>query len=144
MAVCSEGHSRQWECKKIAEAHSSHSNHRQTAPRRSLHRTTSTNERRVFFFNSLSFLSSFSFWFAYFFFPPTYLRYRSAQKGNESEIMASMLEFRTPGFNPYAVKYSPYYDSRLAVATSANYGIVGNGRLYCLGLSAAGVQVEKL
>ncbi|KAK4214878.1 WD40-repeat-containing domain protein [Rhypophila decipiens] len=57
--------------------------------------------------------------------------------------MASMLEFRTPGFNPYAVKYSPYYDSRLAVAASANYGIVGNGRLYCLGLSAAGVQVEK-
>ncbi|KAK3390914.1 peroxisome biogenesis factor 7 [Podospora didyma] len=57
--------------------------------------------------------------------------------------MASMLEFRTPGFNPYAVKYSPYYDSRLAVAASANYGIVGNGRLYCLGLSAAGIQVEK-
>jgi len=57
--------------------------------------------------------------------------------------MASMLEFRTPGFNPYAVKYSPYYDSRLAVAASANYGIVGNGRLYCLGLSAHGIQLEK-
>ncbi|KAK0715750.1 WD40-repeat-containing domain protein [Lasiosphaeris hirsuta] len=57
--------------------------------------------------------------------------------------MASMLEFRTPGFNPYAVKYSPYYDSRLAVAASANYGIVGNGRLFCLGLGAAGVQLEK-
>ncbi|KAK3954608.1 WD40-repeat-containing domain protein [Pseudoneurospora amorphoporcata] len=57
--------------------------------------------------------------------------------------MASMLEFRTPGYNPYAVKYSPYYDSRLAVATASNYGIVGNGRLFCLGLSAAGVQCEK-
>ncbi|KAK0751135.1 WD40-repeat-containing domain protein [Schizothecium vesticola] len=57
--------------------------------------------------------------------------------------MASMLEFRTPGFNPYAVKYSPYYDSRLAVAASANYGLVGNGRLFCLGLSAQGVVVEK-
>ncbi|KAK0643608.1 peroxisome targeting signal type 2 receptor [Cercophora newfieldiana] len=57
--------------------------------------------------------------------------------------MASMLEFRTPGFNPYSVKYSPYYDSRLAVAASANYGIVGNGRLFCLGLSAQGVQLEK-
>ncbi|KAL2135984.1 hypothetical protein VTI74DRAFT_6033 [Chaetomium olivicolor] len=57
--------------------------------------------------------------------------------------MASMLEFRTPGFNPYAVKYSPYYDSRLAVAASANYGIVGNGRLFVLGLGPAGIQLEK-
>ncbi|KXX75452.1 Peroxisomal targeting signal 2 receptor [Madurella mycetomatis] len=57
--------------------------------------------------------------------------------------MASMLEFRTPGFNPYAVKYSPYYDSRLAVAASANYGIVGNGRLFVLGLGPQGIQAEK-
>ncbi|KAI0403925.1 WD repeat domain-containing protein [Xylaria palmicola] len=57
--------------------------------------------------------------------------------------MASMLEFRTTGFNPYAVKYSPYYDSRLAVASAANYGIVGNGRLFCLGLGPRGIQVEK-
>ncbi|KAJ8128471.1 hypothetical protein O1611_g5165 [Lasiodiplodia mahajangana] len=57
--------------------------------------------------------------------------------------MASMLEFRTAGFNPYAVKYSPYYDSRIAVASAANYGIVGNGRLFCLGLGPHGVQVEK-
>lgn len=54
-----------------------------------------------------------------------------------------MLEFRTQGFNPYAVKYSPYYDSRIAVASSANFGIVGNGRVYALGLTAAGVQLEK-
>lgn len=58
-------------------------------------------------------------------------------------MSAPMLEFRTQGFNPYAVKYSPYYDSRIAVASSANYGIVGNGRVYALGLNAAGVQVEK-
>ena len=58
--------------------------------------------------------------------------------------MASMLEFRTHGFNPYAVKYSPYYDSRIAVATSANYGIVGNGRVFALGMTAAGIQVEKM
>ncbi|TLD13167.1 uncharacterized protein PgNI_04028 [Pyricularia grisea] len=58
-------------------------------------------------------------------------------------MSAPMLEFRTQGFNPYAVKYSPYYDNRIAVASSANYGIVGNGRVYALGLTAAGVQVEK-
>ncbi|KAL2023014.1 hypothetical protein VTK56DRAFT_3924 [Thermocarpiscus australiensis] len=57
--------------------------------------------------------------------------------------MAATLEFRTPGFNPYAVKYSPYYDSRLAVAASANYGIVGNGRIFVLGLGPRGIQAEK-
>lgn len=57
--------------------------------------------------------------------------------------MASMLEFRTRGFNPYAVKYSPYYDNRVAVASAANFGIVGNGRLFALGLTAAGIEVEK-
>ena len=57
--------------------------------------------------------------------------------------MASMLEFRTHQFNPYAVKYSPYYDSRIAVATSANFGIVGNGRMFCLELTPQGIQVEK-
>jgi hypothetical protein len=57
--------------------------------------------------------------------------------------MAAMLEFRTQGYNPYAVKYSPYYDSRIAVATSANFGIVGNGRVFALALTAQGVQVEK-
>jgi len=57
--------------------------------------------------------------------------------------MAAMLEFRTQGYNPYAVKYSPYYDSRIAVASSANFGIVGNGRVFALGLTAQGVQVEK-
>lgn len=60
-------------------------------------------------------------------------------------IMAAvpMLEFRTKGFNPYAVKYSPYYDNRVAVAAAANFGIVGNGRVFALGLTAAGIQVEK-
>lgn len=53
-----------------------------------------------------------------------------------------MLEFRTPGFNPYAVKYSPYFDSRIAVASAANYGIVGNGRLFCLALGPRGIQVQ--
>lgn len=57
--------------------------------------------------------------------------------------MASMLEFRTQGYNPYAVQYSPYYDHRVAVAAAANFGIVGNGRLFALGLTPQGVAVEK-
>jgi len=54
-----------------------------------------------------------------------------------------MLEFRTQGFQGYAVKYSPFFDNRLAVAASANYGLVGNGRLYVLELTANGIQCLK-
>jgi peroxin-7 len=58
--------------------------------------------------------------------------------------MAAMLEFRTQGYNPYAVKYSPYYDNKIVVATSANFGIVGNGRVFVLNLTNQGtVVVEK-
>ena len=54
-----------------------------------------------------------------------------------------MLEFNTPGWNGYSAKWSPYYDSRIAVATSANFGLVGNGRLYILGLTPKGIIAEK-
>ena len=54
-----------------------------------------------------------------------------------------MLEYRTQGFNGYAVKYSPFFDSRIAVASSQHYGLVGNGRLYILGLTPKGVVAEK-
>lgn len=58
--------------------------------------------------------------------------------------MAAMLEFRTQGYNPYAVKYSPYYDNKIVVATSANFGIVGNGRVFVLNLTNQGtIVVEK-
>jgi len=58
--------------------------------------------------------------------------------------MAAMLEFRTPGFNPYAVKYSPYYDNKVAVASAANFGIAGNGKLFVLNLTDQGViSLEK-
>lgn len=54
-----------------------------------------------------------------------------------------MLEFRTAGFNGYAVKYSPFFDNRLAVAAGANFGLVGNGRLYILSLGANGISCDK-
>lgn len=54
-----------------------------------------------------------------------------------------MLEFRTQGFNGYAVKYSPFFDSKIAVASSANYGLVGNGRLHILNLTSNGIVAEK-
>ncbi|KAK6006736.1 hypothetical protein QM012_005744 [Aureobasidium pullulans] len=54
-----------------------------------------------------------------------------------------MLEFRTAGFNPYAVKYSPFFDSRLCVSAGANFGLVGNGRLFILNLTDRGIVCEK-
>ncbi len=55
-----------------------------------------------------------------------------------------MLEYRTQGFQGYAVKYSPFFDNRIAVAASANYGLVGNGRLYALELTPQGIQPFKM
>lgn len=54
-----------------------------------------------------------------------------------------MLEYRTQGYNGYSVKYSPFFDSRIAVAASANFGLVGNGRIYVLGLTPNGIVAEK-
>lgn len=54
-----------------------------------------------------------------------------------------MLQYRTQGFNPYSVSYSPFYDSKIAVASAANFGLVGNGRLYVLDLTAAGQIVAQ-
>lgn len=54
-----------------------------------------------------------------------------------------MLRFRTEGYNGCAVKYSPFFDNRLAVAASANYGLVGNGRLFILELTPNGIVPVK-
>ena len=40
----------------------------------------------------------------------------------------------TPGFAHYAVAWSPFHNTRLAVASSANFGLVGNGRLQIVSL----------
>jgi peroxin-7 len=54
-----------------------------------------------------------------------------------------MLHFRTEGYNGCAVKYSPFFDNRLAVAASANFGLVGNGRLFILELTPNGIVPAK-
>ena len=52
----------------------------------------------------------------------------------------------TPGYSGYSIVFSPFFQDRLAVATSANYGIVGNGRLHILRILPSGNQlrIEKL
>jgi len=40
-----------------------------------------------------------------------------------------MATFQTPGFAHYSLAWSPFLNNTLAVAASANYGLIGNGRL---------------
>ena len=50
---------------------------------------------------------------------------------------------QTPGFAHYSIAWSPFIPNRLAVASSANYGLVGNGRLHVIHLDQSGLRVEK-
>ena len=55
----------------------------------------------------------------------------------------------TPGFAHSNISWSPFHNTRIAVASSANYGIIGNGRLFIASASsgpsgAAGVRPDKL
>lgn len=49
----------------------------------------------------------------------------------------------TPGFSHYAVAWSPFHNNRLALASAANYGLVGNGRLHIASLIGPTVQLDK-
>ncbi|KAH8115597.1 WD40 repeat-like protein [Phellopilus nigrolimitatus] len=40
----------------------------------------------------------------------------------------------TPGFAHYSIAWSPFHNARFAVSSSANYGLVGNGRLHLVSL----------
>ncbi|KAI9332730.1 WD40-repeat-containing domain protein [Zopfochytrium polystomum] len=51
----------------------------------------------------------------------------------------------TKGYQGYAVEYSPFFENRLACASSANFGIVGNGRLWIFNTHAPpSAEVEKV
>ncbi|KAI5952657.1 PEX7 [Candida jiufengensis] len=55
-----------------------------------------------------------------------------------------MLSYRTKGYNGYGIQYSPFFDNKLAVATAANYGLVGNGRLYILNIEPNGSIIDQI
>ncbi|KAI0675812.1 WD40 repeat-like protein [Trametes maxima] len=52
----------------------------------------------------------------------------------------------TPGFPHYGLAWSPFHSNRIALASSANYGLVGNGRLHLasLGPGPGGVPALTL
>lgn len=37
---------------------------------------------------------------------------------------------QTPGFAHYNIAWSPFHPGRIALASAANFGLVGNGRLH--------------
>ncbi|POW01034.1 hypothetical protein PSTT_12764, partial [Puccinia striiformis] len=49
-----------------------------------------------------------------------------------SNMSKLIQRYETPGFSGYSCAYSPFYADKLAVATAANFGLVGNGRLHIL------------
>jgi peroxin-7 len=58
---------------------------------------------------------------------------------DRDSALSSLFEFRIQNFSGYAVKYSLVFDSHITVAAAANFGLVGNGRLYVLGLTPGGI-----
>ena len=54
-----------------------------------------------------------------------------------------VLRAKTPTFAHHGVAFSPFFDDRLALASGANFGLVGNGRLHVLQLAPGGLRVVK-
>ena len=54
-----------------------------------------------------------------------------------------VLRAKTPGFAHHNVAFSPFFEDRLAVASGANFGLVGNGRLHVLQMGHGGLNVVK-
>ncbi|CAK5267733.1 unnamed protein product [Mycena citricolor] len=44
---------------------------------------------------------------------------------------------QTPGFAHFAIAWSPFHTTRLALASAANFGLVGNGRLHIVSTAPA-------
>lgn len=53
-----------------------------------------------------------------------------------------MVSFRTP-FAGYSVRFSPFDETRLAVGTAQNYGIIGNGKLHILQVQCWDFGIER-
>ncbi|KAK0531321.1 peroxisomal targeting signal 2 receptor [Tilletia horrida] len=53
---------------------------------------------------------------------------------------APVSRIRTPGFAGYNVRWSPFFEHKLAIASAANYGLIGNGRLHVVHLGPPGAS----
>ncbi|KAI0079373.1 WD40 repeat-like protein [Panus rudis PR-1116 ss-1] len=59
------------------------------------------------------------------------------------------LVLQTPGFAHYSLAWSPFHNGRFAVASAANYGLVGNGRVHVASIAPGatpngqGITIDK-
>jgi len=53
------------------------------------------------------------------------------------DVPAVPLSLRTPPFAHYGVAWSPFHPQVFALASSANYGLIGNGRVHVARISPA-------
>jgi peroxin-7 len=60
-----------------------------------------------------------------------------------SKAPNQVLRTRTPGFAHHSLAFSPFFEDRIAVASGANFGLVGNGRVHVLSLTPGGLNVVK-
>lgn len=63
-------------------------------------------------------------------------------------LRAPPAALQTPGFAHYAVAWSPFHNTRIALASAANFGLVGNGRVHLVSLvpgpgGVSGVKIDK-
>ena len=55
-----------------------------------------------------------------------------------------LLEFRAAGLSGFAAKFSPFNDSRVALACAKNFGLVGNGALIVTELGPNGIVAKHM
>jgi hypothetical protein len=53
----------------------------------------------------------------------------------------TLARIRTEGYAGYSIKYSPFFPGVIAIASSANFGLVGNGRLHTFNLGTGPLGV---
>ena len=54
-----------------------------------------------------------------------------------------VLRLKIPQFAHHSIAFSPFFEDRLAIASGANFGLVGNGRVHILRLGQGGLNVVK-
>jgi len=58
-------------------------------------------------------------------------------------VPPKVLRTKTPGFAHHSLAFSPFFEDRIAVASGANFGLVGNGRVHILSLTPGGLGIMK-
>jgi len=75
--------------------------------------------------------------------PPSLLYRIDTQCPARMNTQPKVLRTKTPGFAHHSIAFSPFFEDRIAVASGANFGLVGNGRVHILSLTPGGLGVVK-